>query len=137
MTFSVAVKDIESRFQSIWGSTTRWTTDGDVSFTPPTNAAWVRLNVRSSESEQVSLGNTPRFRHYGVIIFQVFVPITKQGFGARTAYSHADTIAGAFRNVNFGSPVIYCRAPNAINIGERDGWYQVNLEVPYYWDEDF
>lgn len=134
MGFAAVEKDIVSRFQSNWGTTTRWTTDGDVGFDPPNNAAWVRVSVRDGDSEQVSLGNTPRFRHYGTIIIQVFV---RRDSGSRLAKTHADTISAYYRNSTFGTPTIYCRAPYITNVGEREGWYQVNVNIPYQWDEDF
>ena len=134
MSFAQAAKDIETRFSSNWGSTTRWTVDGDISFKPPTSGSWVRLNIADGDSLQVSLGNNPRFRHYGLIVAQVFV---RGDLGARAARTHADTIASYYRNVNFGSPSIYCRAPRLINVGEHDGWYQMNVQIPYYWDQDY
>lgn len=133
MTFAVCAKDIETRFSANW-TATRWTTDGDNSFKPPINSAWVRLVMVDGLTDQISLGNAPRFRHYGTIVFQIYVP---ESSGARVARTHADTIAVIFRNKYFGNPIISCGSPRLTNIGENQGWYQINLSVPFYWDEDF
>lgn len=133
MSFAQFEKDVQTRFSNNW-TATRWTVDGQHGFKPPTNAAWVRLSIVDSDSAQVSMGNNPRFRHFGTIVAQVYVP---EGDGSRAARSHADTIAGIFRNKYFGTPVINTKAPSLTVIGENEGWYQVNVLIPFQWDEDF
>jgi hypothetical protein len=56
--------------------------------------------------------------------------------GDATALALADAAAGIFRN--WGGTNIRCRQPRIVNIGpDGQGWYQINVEIPFIRDELF
>ncbi len=131
--FEDAQKSIETRFSTLWGTTTEIAYD-NVEHTPgPTTISWVRLNVLTGDSIVAGLaGSVNLYRNVGVIVVQVFV---KEGEGVRVALLLADTAAAIFRGTQVDG-VLY-RAPSVERIGPSDGWYQINVNIPFQWDAQF
>jgi hypothetical protein len=118
---------IESRFESQWAGRTP-VAYPNVPFSKPNASPWVRLTVMSGSA---FLAGIPRyFRHPGVIDIQVFVP---EGVGSKDALLLADQAAAVFRVASFNGVV--CRTPYVVPAGTNDGWYQVNVSVPFQRDE--
>lgn len=130
MSYANAYNELRGRFNTLWGSTTpiAWP---NAAFTTPL-VPWVRFTVRSGEANQLTFGaSTNNFRHSGVIIIQVF---TLLDTGEALALQHADQIASIFRN--WCGQSVRCRTPSVKDIGnDGEGWYQVNVVVPFQWDE--
>ena len=101
-----------------------------------TAAAYCAIFVRRGEGHQITLGPAPQLNRWaGLIIVQVFVP---EDTGTQTAAGYCDSIADVFRRQEFSagaSGLIRCRVPNVETIGTRDGWFQMNVEVPYIRDK--
>ena len=131
--FEDAQKAIETRFTTQWAAATEVAYD-NVVYTPgSTVVEWVRLNVLTGISTVASLGGaTNLYRSVGVVVVQVFV---KEGEGARKALLLADTVAAIFRGIQ-ADGVLY-RAPSIDRIGPSDGWYQINVNIPFQWDANF
>ena len=72
--------------------------DNDGAFEEPANERWVRWTVIPGDSRQVSAGSpgADRFRHFGVAVAQIFIPVLD---GNQPAVELADSIKLAFRNV--------------------------------------
>ena len=103
--------------------------DNDGANTKPDNARWVRLAIRPATDQQASLGSTPRYRTFGVMIAQVFVPVSE---GDQAALALGDIIASAFRGqavsgVQFRTPIVQF-------IGRDGDDWQVNVNCPFYVD---
>ncbi len=134
MSFSDAAKAIESRLQTNW--TTTPIKFENAPFTE-TASAYVALFLRDGEGTQISLG-TPALRRWpGVIIVQVFVP---EDTATRVARGYADTIGAIYDRQQFStdsSGVITCGVPSVQLIGTRDGWFQMNVSVPYHRDKQY
>lgn len=94
------------------------------------DSEFVRVTMLDGETTQADLSATPRWKHTGVLIFQVFV---KAETGEGRAREIADTIAGWYRGTSVGKLVF--RAASARNVGIRNGWYQYNIELPFYFHE--
>lgn len=128
MSFADTLKAVESRLQTNW--TTTPIKFQNVPFNE-TATAYVALFLQDGEGLQISLGTVALRRWAGIIIVQVFVPETT---GTSVARGYADTIGAIFDRVQFSSGnsgVISCRTPSIETIGLRDGWWQVNVTIPY------
>jgi|SRR6185369_2609672 len=131
MSYLSQHNEIRKRLYDAWGSTTpiAWP---NKEFTPPNpQAPWIRLSINDGEANQINLGSTPStIRYFGIIYFQVFVVQDK---GDTQALTLADQLISYFHNwcgVN-----VRCRAAKVKIVGNSDGWFQVNVSVPFYRDE--
>lgn len=128
-SFQDALKIAEQRMLALWTTTPiRW---DNVEFDPPSDAPWVSFHVLPGRSDKTDLIN--RYRSWGMVDVQVFVPV---GDGSQPAFALADQIAVIWRSVTVGG--IIFKTPSVQRVGDtQDGWYQVNLSVPFYWDHSF
>lgn len=102
-----------------------------------TQSPYVAVFVRRGEGLQASLGTVPLRRWPGLIIVQIFV---KAQTGTQTALAYANTIGAIFERQEFSagaSGLIRCRVASATIVGERHGWFQVNVTVPYHRDKAY
>lgn len=106
----------------------------NVPFAPPDGTPWVRFNLIDGEARHASSGapGANVVRHVGIVRIQVFVP-TAQGEG--TVRTLGDHVATLFRGASFAgyrfSPPYLEPAPS----GVADGWYQMNVTIPFSRDE--
>lgn len=100
--------------------------DNQGDFTKPNDALWVRFNVRSGQTAQVSIGEQKRFRTAGVVIAQVFVPAHD---GTGTAMLLADLVDTYFRAVT-ASGVTYL-TPSVEHVGLSGAYWQTNITIPF------
>jgi hypothetical protein len=127
---------IESRLATGWGTTTpiRYWSSG-VPFEIP-SVPYLAIQVEEFDAQQITLGGTPQtHRYFGIITIQVLVP---ERTGSKIAAGHCDTLDPLFRRAQFSqgdSGVILCRTPQARTIGTSDGWYQMNLVIPFQRDK--
>ena len=123
---------IRERFETEWSlaQPTVTHTYGDNETIPPTNEAWVRLNILPGEQRQVAMGVRRRFRRTGVVDVQIFVPA---GSGDGTARALADTVADIYqgRTVN---GVIF-RGTGLTRVGMSGAWTQWSASTPYQADD--
>ncbi len=97
----------------------------------PENKKWVRFTILPGESFQVSIGtNNKRFRHPGVAMVQIFTLVES---GDQTALDLADKIQKKFRSQTTDG-VTY-RTPSIVVVGRNEGWYQVNINCPFFQDD--
>lgn len=128
---------IEDEFKDLWGSTTyvHWP---NTRFAPPSKgtspaspAAWVRPTVSNGEAKPASPGAaiTKHARHPGSFIVDVF---QQDQTGDAIATGHAQTIGAHFELRNLSG--IHMGAATVRTIGPKDGWHQVKVSVPFWWD---
>lgn len=119
--------------------TTNWTTTpikyGDVPFQQP-EAEWIAVWIQNTEARQIDLGvSNPLVRHDGQIVMQVFSPASK---GVRLAKQYADTLGAIFAGQQFSagsSGTIRCRRATVRTLDAKNGWAQVNVEIPFSRDK--
>lgn len=103
-------------------------------FTPPNPVAyWARFTVRLGEEYRMDIGTGTTggtYRIPGVLIVQLFYPQNK---GNGTVLLKADSLAAKFRN--WCGTTITCEAATVEEIGITEGYYQVNVTVPFRQDE--
>lgn len=125
-------KEITSRLDSAWNGVTPISFP-NVNFTPPNpQDSWIALHINDGASQQISIGALPAvIRYTGVIYVQVF---TVRDIGSGEALALADAVKNIFNNwcgVN-----VRCYAARIKTVGVDDnGWFQVNVSIPFIRDE--
>ena len=134
VTENTAIRTI---FNTGWGATTPVAYENEP-FTPPTDASYAVLNVKPDDAFQNEIGSPGvQFRHPGLIFVMIFSP---PDTGNNAALALADTAAAIFRRKRstiVDGRILY-RSPSIKPIGLTDeGWFQVNVTIPYIRDEFF
>lgn len=129
MSFENECALIETRFASSWATATPIDWD-NVPYRPVAGASFVRIRVINGFSTQASIGYSALFRSDGIISIGIFTP---QNVGRKAADDYADRACAVFRR--WSSSGLTCRAPYVTRVGEDDGWFHVNVTVPYFRDE--
>lgn len=97
---------------------------------------WIKVSIVDGAGTQISLGSDPCYRHVGIVFLNIFVlPRSSGDTAEKVARTYADSLATLFRGVTT-SGVLF-RTPSLQRIGERDGYYQMLVTVPYQRDEIF
>jgi hypothetical protein len=96
---------------------------------------FIRINIFDSSSQQSSIGGAvARYRHVGVVVIEIYVRISEQ-MGSGNATRYGDTLAALFRGETVGDALF--RSPTVRQVGRDEGWYRVNVEIPFQRDECF
>lgn len=87
------------------------------------NAPWCRVSIQDGDSAFAT--HDTLTRRAGVLFVQVFT--------AETAAPKARQVAGSLAAHLEGYTVdgLHCRAASAAPVGPRDGYYQINVSVPW------
>lgn len=146
MSFALTRQAIEARFATAWAiaEPTVPVKYQNALFDQPANSEWVALHVLDGPGAQASLETGPFHRYVGVIVIQIFVPENTGTQRARTLGDNAASVflvsnRGAAFKAGGGNPLdgsgrITCLTP-AIEPGEvNEGWFQMNVNVPYQRD---
>lgn len=130
MSFQVEHNELRTRFSQQIGTTpVAWP---NVAYVPIVGTLWVRFNVVDGESTRTTIGaTTNNVRSLGLVIVQIFAPLDK---GNAAALAKADAVAAIFRD--WCGSTVRCRTPSIKEVGpDGNGWYQVNVSVPFQRDE--
>ncbi len=90
---------------------------------------WIRFILRNGTGSLISLATSKLYRTQALIMISVF---TKQKTGTALNHTHASDLADIWRG--FFVPNISFRTPSEDTIGESGEWFQINLNVPFQWD---
>lgn len=135
MGFETAYNEIRTKFNTDWAARTpiAWP---NVQYTPPDNKSyWGTFTIVEAPEQdsgtQISLGATTNANRYaGVIIIQLFAPLN---VGDKQILTYADAALNILGNWN--GVTVRCRRGTIKNIGsDGQGWYQVNVRVPFIRD---
>src|SRR5690606_11746569 len=88
---------------------------------------WVRLTVLNGDSKQVTMGDDPAFRHYGVVMVQVVI---RPDVGSGRALELADKVNSLFINKVLGN--LQFRIPQIKRGPQSPEWYQLNVSIDFY-----
>lgn len=103
----------------------------------PTTGAYGIFYITPGDSAQITLGFPARHRLVGVIVLKLLL---RESEGTSKIRKLADTFSPIFRDADFSlgsSGRILCRSPSIGRLGVVDGWYQLNVTVPYQRDVTF
>ena len=96
-------------------------------FNPAGRAIWARLADIPALSSTPEIGLSPKVRRTGLIVVQQFVPSYK---GTLAITRAADALVQHFEF--FSEAGFDCYAASATTVGDDgNGWYQVNIQIPY------
>jgi len=93
---------------------------------------WGRLTIRQTGGTRATLGSNARFRRFGAIFVQIFVP---RDTGMETADAIAEALVEAFENAG-GVGNVWFRdvAMREIGLDKDSAFHQMNVEAPYTFD---
>ena len=122
--FEEAEQIIETALQNGWHLTE---IDFDnVQFNSSLGTPYVSCNIEWYDA--YGAGPT-KVRNAGYISLSVFVPLN---MGSRIATKFIDELNSLFQGLRIGN--LHIKPGQVQRVGERDGWYQKSLSVPFYYD---
>ncbi|MDC8803940.1 phage tail terminator-like protein [Halomonas pacifica] len=93
---------------------------------PPRTPNWMRATILPGSTVPFETGCGPIPRQTGLVMIQVF---TELGRGPGPAYDIATRIGEHMAYQTIGN--LFTRAYSPQDFGEMQGWYQVNVSIPY------
>lgn len=95
---------------------------------------WIRCTIRTGESFIACLAERPEDRHTGLVLLQVFtkqpVEVTSSDLPAGVAASAiASSLYEHWRHLSLDG--VETLTPSQQIVGPLDGYYQINVSVPY------
>lgn len=93
-------------------------------------SAWVRLSIQYNNSNYVSTGASQRVRRFGIVFLQIFVAEDTETL---LASQIADNAVAVFETRLLNGVVF--ESPNVTNASNDAGWYQLNIAIPFYFDD--
>lgn len=134
MSFEQIRKDIQTYFSATFtgvGATKiAW---DNVTFTPVSGEAWVRVSIQHTLSDMISTGGANvKIRRRGIMFVQIFIP---EGGGTALAEQIADNVGLTLEAHMLPSGVTF-QETTKVDAGVSNGWYQVNTSTPFYYDEN-
>lgn len=97
---------------------------------PEDKSEWVRVSIQNNVSNYVSIGPNRRTRRRGIVFIQIFVPENSETL---VCSQIIDDIVNIFETKILSGTVF--QSPNVREIGASRGWFQVNISVPFYFDD--
>jgi hypothetical protein len=104
----------------------------NTNFKPNPTKTWFQFWIVNGASQQMSIGASQKDHRFpGIVVVQIFSVMGKgDGEGTRLA----DSVASAFRN--WCGTTVRCKEASIKAIGpDGNGWYQINVSIPFHRDE--
>ena len=95
-------------------------------FDPSGKLIWARLSNIPGQAGVNEIGAGPVVYRTGIIIIQLFVPA---GSGSKLITETADKLRELFEFQD--DDRLSYQAVSSIAVGEKNGWFQLNLQIPY------
>ena len=92
---------------------------------------WAAVRFNYGERFTSELGKNPTFRTLGVITIMLFCPLN---IGTGYIKKVAEDTRKNYEGSRLNSATIKVRNPRIISLGERQGWWQINVELPIEFD---
>lgn len=123
-------KHLSENFDEVAATAIAW---DNVKFQPTIGTPWVRFSIQGNISNFVSIGGVNvKTRRLGLLFAQVFIP---EGTGTLRANQIADAVKTVVEATQLATGENF-KAATQIEIGNSSaGWYQVNVSVPFHYDE--
>lgn len=88
---------------------------------------WIAVNTAFIDTEPRTLTSTPEYHQRGLVFVRVFTP---DDIGSKRAREIVDSIIPVLSNRNIGDAFFW--QASAVDVGPRDGYYQINIQAPFY-----
>lgn len=103
----------------------------NVDFTIPSDgSSWIRISVQNNISNHKSCGPNKLTRREGIVFIQVFVVKDSETDEANTII---DALVAIFETKLLAG--VTFKSPNVREVGLSEGWYQINISVPFWADD--
>ncbi len=102
---------------------------GDVDLDPPDTEPYVRLTIVPGAQQQVSMGQTRRFRRVGIASVEIRVPA---GSGDGEAQELGDSVAVVLQGRTVNGVIL--RGTSLQRVGPEGAWMVYNAATPYQAD---
>ena len=132
MSYEQARKDIQGHIATYLTAvdSTKIAWD-NVKFNIPTDKSeWCRVSVQNNISNHKSFGPNKRTRREGIIFVQVFCI---ENTNTLSLNQITDNVVEIFETKLLSG--VKFQSPNVNEVGVSDGWFQVNISVPFYFDD--
>lgn len=131
MSYANIEKTIQEKLNSGWTATEiEWQ---NTEYEPTLGTPFIRVTIIPGSENNIGLGSsTNLYRKVGVVFFSIFVP---PNTGTRQAWNLADDLTAIFRGLE-EEGVIF-REIETNEVGEENGWFQVNVSVAFQADDIF
>lgn len=148
MSFDGVVSTLEQAFLDAWtndpgldvcpitwsnvgGGTKRDSGTEDPS-TSPKQEQWCRVVVNQGVGDLIGLGAAVKlYRFVGVVTVSVFTP---EGVGTQSNKALCQLAGDVYKSKQFAGNIT-CLVPSIIEVGQTEGWWQVNTDIPFFWDD--
>lgn len=98
----------------------------DKTYDPSGKSIWARLTNIPGMASANEIGSGPVVHRTGIAVIQIFVPA---GSGSLLITQTADKLRELFEFQTDGRLDYF--AVSAVDVGETDGWAQMNIQIPY------
>jgi len=141
MTWEAVHKALEVAFANDWSESTdiSWTNQPfipDKTVDPDSvKSPYVRFRIIKGAGEIIGVGaKRLQFRNVGIVFVSVF---TAEDTGEQSNACLCDLVASIFDGRQFSAEKLFCQASGIDEVGATNGWWQVNVSIPFYWDKFF
>ena len=90
---------------------------------------WIRVTIRNGTGALISMADTKVYRTPALVIISVF---TAQKTGTRLNHQYNSALADIWRG--YFIPNVSFKTPSEETTGESGQWFQINLSIPFHWD---
>lgn len=95
-------------------------------FIPPKVGVWIRPTILGGVNSIACIADKPCIREVGTLIIQLF---DRENTGTAELKKYADSLAQYLGCQLLGQ--LELLAPSVIHVGITDGFYQINVSIPY------
>jgi|2_EtaG_2_1085320.scaffolds.fasta_scaffold55980_2 hypothetical protein len=92
---------------------------------------WAAVSFQMGDRVVLEFGTNPTFRTAAVVTVQLFTPAFT---GEGNIRAVAELLRANYEGKSISSGSIRIMNPRVITVGERSGWWQVNVELPFRFD---
>ena len=100
----------------------------NLGFTTPSNKKWLRVTITQSLKQNVEAGGSYK-RTIGILTVDCFYP---KGSGTKAQLADIKLIQNLYENQQIGNAKCFEAEPNII--GEQDSWYNVQVNINFYYE---
>lgn len=132
MSYLSAQSAVIALFDTQWAGETEvaWP---NVAFDQTAHSEFVNFSYEEVSDNRITVDSSAvDNRKFGIIIVQVFTELES---GAARSAELVDRVTGIFRNRTIASERMVFRDATIVQVGQNDGFYQENVEIETYRNE--
>lgn len=132
MTLVEIKEALTAKVADLWtGQATTMLYENTENFDISESKGFVRFSIDWDGAKQANLDTNPFHRKFGQAVFQVFSPVN---VGSKKAYAITDYLINNLGYKDLGG--LHLQTPMPGKAVTRNGWYSIELRVPFYSDSN-